>query len=77
LDLAKSLSLNGKANLVKRIGRPKPGKTEKRPVKQIDATSRSKANGCHSKVSLLLFIWVGQNRTHPPYMTIYLVISLP
>jgi len=32
LTLAKNLHLNGKASLVKRVGIPKPGKIEKRPL---------------------------------------------
>lgn len=46
LDLAKSLSLNGKANLVKRIGRPKPGKTEKRPLGIPTIRDRAKQALC-------------------------------
>jgi len=42
LELAKSLALNGKANPVKRIWIPKPGKTEKRPLGMPTIRDRAK-----------------------------------
>jgi len=46
LDLAKSLSLNGKANPAKRIWIPKPGKTEKRPLGILTIRDRAKQALC-------------------------------
>jgi RNA-directed DNA polymerase len=46
LALAKSLSLNGKANPVKRIWIPKPGKTEKRPLGIPTIRDRAKQALC-------------------------------
>lgn len=46
LKLAKNLQLNGKANVVKRVWIPKPGKTEKRPLGIPTIQDRAKQALC-------------------------------
>nr|UCS09699.1 hypothetical protein [Oedocladium prescottii] len=46
LKLAKNLQLNGKANLVRRVWIPKPGKTEKRPLGIPTIQDRAKQALC-------------------------------